>query len=228
MENWQEISHLSAEKQIAFGRNELFKCTSLITSPGIKRFTRNFLARVPEQFWEVPSSSSGKYHPPEDQGPGGLVRHVIKGLEVVVSEARLAQLTPREQNQALSAFTLHDTFKNGVPWGENTDYTHGIIAAEQILASPCRINLQDREAIAGAVRYHMSRWSYLVDPWKKESFTRRELQGSLDELARALYSPSRIERVVQIADYWASRPNISFMPGVTVADFRHDNPPLTK
>lgn len=38
----------------------------------IMTFTRYVLEKAPTYFWTVPSSSSGKYHPPQSNGEGGL------------------------------------------------------------------------------------------------------------------------------------------------------------
>jgi hypothetical protein len=193
-----------------------------IVSVDIKEFTYQAFAEVDEHFWTAPASSSGKYHPPEDNGEGGLVRHVVKGVVVVEQFGRRAKFTPREIDMGISAFLLHDTCKNGVVWtSSNTDYTHGLIAAKWLE----KFDLADamaKEQILSAVRYHMAPWCYAVSPYEERSYTKQEMNQNLDELTRAMY-PTRVEQAVREADYWSSRSSMSFFPGVAV-EIRHDGP----
>lgn len=201
------------------------KETEKIVSEDIKEFTYQAFAEVDPKFWVAPASSTGKYHPPEDNGEGGLVRHVIKGVAVVEQFGRRARFSQREMDMAISAFLLHDTCKNGVEWGEFTDYTHGLIAAEWLE----KFELADRMAkdqIKSAVRFHMTPWCYAVNPYENRNYTKQEMNTNLDELARAMY-PTRVEQAVREADYWSSRESMSFFPGVAV-DFRHDSPEEAK
>ena len=189
-----------------------------IVSEDIKEFTYQAFAEVDENFWIAPASSSGKYHPPEDNGEGGLVRHVVKGVVVVEQFGRRAKFTLREIDLGISAFLLHDTCKNGVVWtSSNTDYTHGLIAAKWLE----KFDLADamaKEQILSAVRYHMAPWCYAVSPYDERPYTKQEMNQNLDELTRAMY-PTRVEKAVQEADYWSSRQSMSYFPGVAV-DFK--------
>jgi len=189
-----------------------------ITDENIKNFTYQAFAEVDPKFWISPSSSTGKYHPEEDNGEGGLVRHVVKGIAVVEQYLRREMATLREIDIAKSAFLLHDTCKNGVVWESSfTNYTHGFIAAKWLE----KFDLTDESAkqeIINAVRYHMGQWSYVVSPFEDRPYTKEEMMANVNEIIRALH-PSKIERAVQDADYWASRQSMSFFPGVTV-DFR--------
>ena len=100
-----------------------------IESEDIKDFTYQAFGEVNIKFWTSPSSSTGKHHPEEDQGKGGLVRHTIKAVAVLEQYLRRAEATQREIDMGISAMLLHDTCKNGIDWESDfTDYTHGLIA----------------------------------------------------------------------------------------------------
>ena len=197
-----------------------------IVSEDIKEFTYLAFAEVDPKFWTSPASSSGKYHPPEDNGEGGLVRHVVKGVAVVEEFGRRAKFSPREMDMAISAFLLHDVCKDGIVWTSGkTDYTHGLIAAQWLT----KFELADvmaKEQILSAVRYHMAPWCYAVSPFEDRQYTKDEMNLNLSELTRAMY-PSRIEKAIQEADYWSSRQSMSYFPGVAV-EIRHDRPEETK
>lgn len=185
-----------------------------IVSEDIKDFTYKVFSVVDPMFWTSAASSTGKYHPPEDNGEGGLVRHVVKGVAVVEQFARRARFSQRESDMALSAFLLHDTCKDGIVWTGKTDYTHGLIAAKWLE----NFELEDtmaKTAIIDAVRYHMAPWCYAISPYEDRPYTKEEMQSNLEEMARAMY-PTRIEKAVQEADYWSSRQSMSFFPGLSV------------
>lgn len=205
-----EISEATAES-MRLVQKEIEK----IGSEDIKDFTYRVFAEVDPKFWISPASSTGKYHPAEDNGEGGLVRHVVKGVAVVEQYMRREVATHGELDIAYSAFLLHDTCKNGVVWESNfTDYTHGLIAARWLEKFDLADDAAKREIIS-AVRYHMGQWSYVVTPFEDRPFTKDEMMSNLNEVIRALH-PSRIEKAVQDADYWASRQSMSFFPGVSV------------
>lgn len=193
-----------------------------IVSEDIKEFTYQAFGEVDPKFWVAPASSSGKYHPAEDNGEGGLVRHVYKGCAVIEQTAKRERFSQREVDIARSAFLLHDTCKDGVVWSSGrTDYTHGLIAAKWLE----KFDLQDqtaKEQILNAVRYHMAPWCYAVSPFEDRQYTQQEMLSNLNEMARAMY-PTRAEQAVRDADYWSSRESMSFFPGVSV-DYRHDLP----
>jgi hypothetical protein len=205
----------------------LDKEISKITSSEIRSFVVAALGMVDEKFWLIPASSSGKYHPPEDNGEGGLVRHVTKGVAVVQEYARRARFSPLETDLGIAAFLLHDSCKNGLPpWTSDfTDYTHGMIAStwlEQFRLSDSAA----KQPLLDAVRYHMAPWCYAVNPYQDRRFSKKEMLSNAEELQRALVAPSRIELSVREADYWSSRPTMSFFPGVStdISRILHDTP----
>lgn len=196
-----------------------------IKDASIRTFTELALEAVDDNFYTAPCSSSNKYHPPEDNGVGGVVRHVKKGIVVVEQFARRAMFSQMEKDIALSAFLLHDSCKNGVVWQKDTDYTHGYLASEWLK----QFELKDafaKESLLDAVRYHMAPWVYRHVPWSRGdngTFTRKELEDNMFEMHRALTNPSRVELAVQHADFWASRTEMSFLPGVNITEV-HDAP----
>ncbi len=207
-----------------------------IKSDDIKKFTKEALINAPEQFWTCACSGSGKFHPYEDQGKGGLVRHVKKGISVIGHYAKRAYFSQRETDFSYSAFLLHDIKKNGNPWEERTDYKHGIIAAEWLDNNfELKKDITGKQIILDAIRYHMAPWLTIFSNektfaiWGKSedvTFTGKELGEYTDELTRALLNPSRIELAVREADYWASRKDMSYLPGKSIVyDPREYNSP---
>ncbi len=66
---------------------------------------------IPEYFWTVPSSITGKYHPIDSLGEGGLVRHTIK---VINMGLKLASANPKmNYDEVIIACAFHDITKYG-------------------------------------------------------------------------------------------------------------------
>ena len=169
-----------------------------IESPHIRKFTKNALDKAHDQFWLVPSSSSGKFHPPEDQGEGGLIRHLVKASEVAYELARFYNITTQDRDIVVSAAILHDIQKNGIPWGISSDSNHALVAYHWL--DEFDLDQPYKNKIRKCVRYHMSRWS-----------------GLKKEIERAT-RPNTNELIVQLSDYFSSRKNVSFLPGISLSE----------
>jgi len=173
---------------------ELYTLVKRIKSKNVQDYVLSAFNSSSPKFWEAPASSTGKYHPPEDLGNGGLVRHVIKAVYVAEELFRFYDnfLEQKDKDVVIASVLLHDIKKNGVRWGKHTDYQHGLIAYHWLDRFSLEYSL--KKDIRNCVRYHMGRW---VQP---ES-----------ELEMAI-SPSINEHIVQISDFISSRREISFMP----------------
>lgn len=177
-------------------KEALFEQRYRISDPDIQAFVEHALNAAPRGFWTCPCSSSGTHHPPEDNGESGTVRHLIKSAAVSEQLARFYDLDQRDTDIAIAGAMIHDIKKNGEPWTNKTDYTHGWIAYDWL--EQFELKEPEKESIRNCVRYHMARW---VQP---ES-----------EKPRAL-KPTTPELVVQLTDYFCSRECASFFPGVGV------------
>lgn len=83
---------------------------------------------IPDYFYQVPSSSSGKYHSEDELEPGGLVLHTIKCVRAAETMARMYQLTEDELELAKTALLLHDICKNGLTRDSgHTEFAHPLL-----------------------------------------------------------------------------------------------------
>lgn len=218
---------------------ELYKRIDVIQSKSLRKTVKDILYSVDEKFWTSPCSGSGMFHPAEDQGEAGLVRHLVKATHVFEYEAERQRFEDYEFDAGMAATILHDTKKNGEIWGTETDFTHGIIGYDFIK----KFYFSDKtikKMVMNAVRYHMAPWNTTIPNAKRflgiknkktDIFSYEELVKELEERTRGLF-PSRVEKAVQDADYWASREQMSFYPGKTImpdvnkaeGHRRHDSP----
>jgi len=174
-----------------------------IQDKGILSFVHLALNAADPRFFLDPSSSSGKYHPPEDQGLGGAVRHTVKAAEIAYELSRMYMLSDKGRDMAFAATLLHDICKNGNPWTDKTNYEHGLIGYNFL--SQFDLVQPEKEMIMNAVRYHMGQWVQPVS----------ELGGAINA--------SKLEQVVQIADYIASRKCASYLPGIDLTQETIEN-----
>lgn len=125
-----------------------------------------FLEDVPDYFWLVPASSSGKYHPPDHRGKYGLWLHTKRAFSVFDRLSRSAQhqndLSPREISIGKSAILLHDMFKQGREKTGHTVSEHDKIAYEYL-------NRKDEvpEKLLECVHSHNGPWGSGRDPETK-------------------------------------------------------------
>lgn len=112
----------------------LRKELNLIENETLRRFVEYCLDDAPEYFYHVPASSSGKYHPKQDLGEGGLIRHTKAVVQVAIDLIRCEQfnMAKEEKDNIISACILHDVIKNGFEDSQHTVTNHPLLASEFI------------------------------------------------------------------------------------------------
>lgn len=97
---------------------------------------RTFLDGCPDYFWEKPTSSTGKYHSPDERGKHGNWLHTKRVFAAYanLSETYLEahRITEKQREAGKAAALLHDMMKYGWP-SEGRDHTtseHDVIGAE--------------------------------------------------------------------------------------------------
>ena len=89
---------------------DLIEEINLISSTNIKSFVRSVLLKATD-FWKIPSSFSGKYHPIDEHGIGGNVLHTKRVVRIakIISDSYI--LDQQERDLIYSASILHDVTK---------------------------------------------------------------------------------------------------------------------
>ena len=128
-----------------------------IADEEIRETVLNSFEFVPDYFWEIPSSSSGKYHPEDEICEGGLVVHTIKTIVVCKQMAPMLDLSQREIDLCVAALILHDTCKNGYKNSGHTVHEHPALAANLV----CYANGDSPLSceIGSLIKTHMGRWN---------------------------------------------------------------------
>lgn len=120
---------------------------------------------LPDYFFEVPASSTGKYHPTFALGDGGLVRHtkvVVRiGKEMLGNNSIGYSFKPEEKDLLLIAMMLHDGCKSGIPKEKYTRVDHPLVVCNLIREHQSELTLTENEinALCNMIESHMGEWN---------------------------------------------------------------------
>lgn len=138
---------------------------NFIEDDSVRKFTETALDNLPQYFFEVAASSTGKYHPTYALGNGGLVRHTKAAVRfanhLFTIEQNKNAFDVFDRSCAISAIILHDGWKHGDKGSAFTTHEHPIVCAEWIRNAECLNDIvkeDTREFIASAVSSHMGEW----------------------------------------------------------------------
>ena len=120
---------------------------------------------LPEYWFHVAASSTGKYHPKYSLGEGGLIRHSKSamriGYELLSDQCIGEKYTDREKDLMLIALLVHDGLKLGEKEERYTRFDHPILMANYIIKNQLQYNLEEDDAIfiADVIKTHMGPWT---------------------------------------------------------------------
>ena len=104
---------------------------------------------LPDYFFEVPASSTGKYHPKFSLGDGGLVRHTKVAVRIayeLLSDESIGNVfTNDEKDLMLVALILHDGCKSGLTKTQYTVVNHPLIVSKLIKDNKNLLTLTEGE-----------------------------------------------------------------------------------
>lgn len=173
---------------------------NLIKNQEVRRFAEYCIDRLPQYFYNIPASSTGKYHPEYSLGQGGLVRHVKAAVKIAEDLMSLRQNkdmreTPNAEYQiwdiVIVALLLHDGFKSGFVQERYTRFDHPTLMAGKIYewSKDCEyISENFVKHVASAVASHMGEWN--TNPYTDKVLPLPETE---------------IQKFVHMCDYLASR-----------------------
>ena len=120
---------------------------------------------LPDYFFEVPASSTGKYHPKFSLGEGGLVRHTKSAVriahELLENNSLLNTFTSDEKDMMIAALLVHDGLKSGLVKSEYTVFEHPLLMSKFIQDNRSKLTLDDYEIelICSVIETHMGEWT---------------------------------------------------------------------
>lgn len=156
---------------------------------------------LPDYFFTVQASSTGKYHPEFALGDGGLVRHtkvaVRIAFELLNNNTVFNTFTSDEKDLMICSLLIHDGLKHGINKNDYTVFEHPNLIAEFVINNKDKLSLNEKEIqfISDCVKTHMGEWT-------------KDYRGN-----EVLERPTtKYQKFVHLCDYLASRKflNVSF------------------
>lgn len=185
-------------KKSSYFKKEL----EFIKNDRIKVSCKTMIELLPDYFFSIPASSTGKYHPEFTLGDAGLVRHVKAAVRIAKdlldNPCIGGKYTNDEKDLMIMTLILHDGLKSGLNHNKYTQVDHPILIKNYILENKDKLQLTNEELdfVGRAISSHMG-------PWNKD------FDGNV-----VLPVPkTKYENFVHMCDYLASRKylNIKFI-----------------
>ncbi len=145
--------------------NTFNKELSYIKNDHYRECAKELIKLLPDYFYKVPASSTGKYHPDFALGEGGLVRHtkvaVKIAYELLNNEAIGYSFTNDEKDLMIIALIMHDGLKHGKTKEKYVKFDHPILMANYIKENKDKIKLTDDEILflENVISSHMGNWN---------------------------------------------------------------------
>lgn len=131
----------------------------------IQEDCRTMIDLLPDYFFHIPASSTGKYHPSYSLGEGGLLRHtkaaVRIGYELLQDPCIGNKYEDSEKDIMLMGLLLHDGLKSGVTQEKYTRFDHPILMANYIMEHKADLLMSDEEIdlLCSVIKTHMGPWT---------------------------------------------------------------------
>ena len=175
---------------------EVFKKEiSYVKDTNRRKDLKILIGLLPDYFFEIPTSSTGKYHPSFALGEGGLVRHTKVAVriakELLDNNTVGMKFTEQDKDLIIMALTLHDGLKSGLQHSKYTKFDHPLLISKLIMENKDKLSLDidDIRKMCSMIESHMGEWTY-------DSFEKKEV----------LPKPRTAEqRFVHMCDFLASR-----------------------
>ncbi len=165
-----------------------------INDENIRKDAEYLISHLPDYYFEVDASSTGKYHPKYAAGPGGLSRHVksaVKMAHELLEDSVISKnYSSLDRDLIYLSLLIHDGLKYGKTKEEYTRFDHPILICEFVKDNKDKLNMDaaSLNKVCGAVASHMG-------PWNTSNYSEVILP----------VPKTPMEKFVHMCDYLASR-----------------------
>ena len=167
---------------------------SYIKNEKYKENAKRLIDMLPDYFFEVAASSTGKYHPSFALGDGGLLRHTkvaVKIAKELLDDESIGYMyTNDEKDLIIISIIMHDGLKHGLTKEKYTRFDHPVLMANFIKENKDKLTLTDGEVefISNAISSHMGPWT--TNPYSDVTLPKPN---------------NKYQRFVHMCDFLASR-----------------------
>lgn len=146
---------------------------------------------LPDYFFTIPASSTGKYHPKFAGTVSGLVKHTKVAVRIAYDLFETVNnFTDNDKDLIIMALIMHDGLKKGIEEEKYTRFDHPLLVSKMIMenASKLEMDIDDVRKMCMLIESHMGKWN-------TNKYSKVELPIPTNEL----------QRYVHRCDYLASR-----------------------
>ena len=154
---------------------------------------------IPDYFFRIPASSTGKYHPKFASTEHGLLKHTKVAVRIAYDLFETVNnFTDSDKDLIIMALIMHDSVKKGLVEEEYTRFDHPLLASKLIMENAKNLvsSIDDVRKLCMMVESHMGKWN-------TNKYCKEVLPLPKDEY----------QRFVHRCDYLASRSyiNVKFL-----------------
>lgn len=143
-------------------KQNIFKIElSYIIDKDIRDSLNIMIEKIPDYFFTIAASSTGKYHPSYAVGEGGLLRHTKAAIRIAHELFGIYKFPQHTKDLIIMALLLHDSVKKGEIETKYTLFDHPLIACEFLrkYSSDLKISNEDINFVCDCISSHMGRFN---------------------------------------------------------------------
>lgn len=175
-------------------------------------YCTEMIKQIPNYIFDMPSSTSGKYHNKTQCQPHGQVYHILMFAEILnyllALKCNKEKFKSSQQRDAMRCVPIfHDALKCGLEGGSWTVHEHPMLAGVWVRETQAEHDIDDKvkEAIARMCERHSGEWT-----------TSKKSKVILPE------PENEMERMIHMCDILSSRNNIDMQPPEYLKDIFDD------
>ena len=145
----------------------------------------------PDYFFNIPASSTGKYHPKFASSEHVLLKHTKVAVRIAYDLFETVNnFTDSDKDLIIMALIMHDGLKKGMVEEKYTRFDHPLLVSKLIMENikNLKSDIDDIRKMCGLIESHMGKWN-------TSKYSKVELPVPKDEY----------QRFVHRCDYLASR-----------------------
>ncbi len=179
--------------------SNFIKELNYIQEERLRECAKKLIDSLPDYFFEVAASSTGKYHPSYALGEGGLLRHTKAAVriahELLLDPSIGDKYQKEEKDLMIIALLVHDGLKHGREKSQYVKFEHPLLIADYIQEKQKDFGFSKEEAtfLSSVISSHMG-------PWTTNSYSDVVLPAP----------KTKYQNFVHMCDYLASRKCILF------------------
>ena len=132
----------------------------------IKEYCRDMIEQAPDYIWNIPASTSMKYHNATQCQPGGQLYHILMACEIMNYILSLEYVKnkfpqPKKRDCMRTAICLHDMVKCGWDGGQYTVHVHPVLAQKWVEETAVEHDIDSRlkKYIGRLIASHSGEWT---------------------------------------------------------------------